>query len=448
MSRRAFLLAGFVPAALAAAVLAGRPVGLGAARIALALVGVAVRATRTRDAWRSFCWLAAAALALMPALRSAGWVAALSLLAAAVLASLGASGARSSRAVAAGAVGWLRNLVAGLVLLVAVSLRATGARRVRRLGPAARGAALAAVLLAIFVPLFVTADAAFAEIVDDAFTWDLSVDRTADRVAIFVLVAGMAGALTLTAATPAAAASGPRTPLLGRTEWRIALSVLDALFAAFVSLQLAALFGGDEHVLRTAGLTYAEYAREGFAQLIAVAALTLAVIALARRDDRALRVLLGLLCALTLVVLASALKRLGLYEEAFGFTRLRLLAHGGILWLAGLFVLVLVAGAARSATWFPRATVVLAALIGLGFGLADPDAQIAEHNIARYERTGEIDLRYLAHLSPDAVPALARLPAPLAERVLGPTRAELLAPDGLAGTSLGRARARALLTRR
>jgi len=447
MSRRTFLLAGLVPAALAAATLAGRPVGLGVALIAFALVGVAARATRTHDAWRAFCWAAAAALALIPALRSAGWVAALSLLAAAVLASLGAAGARSWRGVTVSAVGWLRNLVPGLVVLVAASLRAAGERRVGRLGPAARGAALAALLLAIFVPLFVTADAAFAEIVDDAFAWDLSVDRTADRVAIFVLVAGLAGALALTAATPATAASGPRTPLLGRTEWRIALTVLDALFAAFVVLQLAALFGGDEHVLRTAGLTYAEYAREGFAQLMAVAALTLAVIALARRDDRVLRVLLGLLCALTLVVLASALKRLGLYEEAFGFTRLRLLAHGGIFWLAGLFVLVLAAGAARSATWLPRATVALSALIGLAFGLSNPDARIAEHNIARYERTGEIDLLHLAHLSPDAAPALARLPDPQAQRALGPTRAELRAPDGLVGTNLGRARARAALKR-
>ena len=63
MSRRTFLLAGLVPAALAAALLAGRPVGLGVALTALALVGITVRATRTRDAWRSFCWVAAAALA-------------------------------------------------------------------------------------------------------------------------------------------------------------------------------------------------------------------------------------------------------------------------------------------------------------------------------------------------------------------------------------------------
>ena len=136
-------------------------------------------------------------------------------------------------------------------------------------------------LLAVFVPLFVTADAAFAQIVDDAFDWDVDVDRAGERVAVFLLVAGLPGALLLTAATRVRAAPAPRSRALGRTEWLIALAALDALFAAFVALQLTTLFGGDEHVLRTAGLTYAEYAREGFAQLMVAAALTLAVIALA-----------------------------------------------------------------------------------------------------------------------------------------------------------------------
>ena len=81
--------------------------------------------------------------------------------------------------------------------------------------------------------------------------------------------------------------------------------------------------------------------------------LTLAVIAGARRWARVgaagttwlLRALLAALCVLCLVVLASALKRLGLYEEAFGFTRLRLLADANILWLGA--VLVARAGGGR-----------------------------------------------------------------------------------------------------
>ena len=447
MSRSALLFAGLVPAALAAATLAGHPAGLGVALTALALVGVAVRASRPRDAWRIACWAAAAALALMPALRSASWVAVLSLLAAAVLASLGAAGARSWREVAAGAISWLRNLVPGLLLLAVVSAPAAGTRRWGRLAPAARGVALAGILLAVFVPLFVTADAAFAEIVGDAFAWDLGVDRTAERIATFLLVAGLGGALALTAVNPVVARPAARGSRLGRTEWRIALGALDALFAAFVVLQLATLFGGDEHVLRTAGLSYAEYAREGFAQLMAVAALTLGVIALARRDERGLRLLLGILCVLTLVVLASALKRLGLYEEAFGFTRRRVLAQGGILWLAGLFVLVLAAGALRSGGWLPRATVALSAVFGLAFGLSNPDARIAEHNVARYERGGPLDLGYLEHLSPDATPVLVRLPAS-AGNPLVLTAERLARSDGLAGANLGRARARAALKRR
>ncbi len=73
---------------------------------------------------------------------------------------------------------------------------------------------------------------------------------------------------------------------MARLDWLLALGALIALFAAFVALQLATLFGGHEHVLRAAGLTYAEYARQGFGQLIAAAALTLAVIAAAADDLR------------------------------------------------------------------------------------------------------------------------------------------------------------------
>ena len=56
------------------------------------------------------------------------------------------------------------------------------------------------------------------------------------------------------------------------------LGVLDALFLAFVAVQATVLFGGHRHVLETEGLTYAEYARQGFWQLLWVSALTLLVL--------------------------------------------------------------------------------------------------------------------------------------------------------------------------
>ncbi len=69
-----------------------------------------------------------------------------------------------------------------------------------------------------------------------------------------------------------------RSERLSPWEWALPLVLLDALFLAFVAVQIFVLFGGHDHVLRTAGLTYAEYAHQGFWQLVAVAVLTLAVV--------------------------------------------------------------------------------------------------------------------------------------------------------------------------
>jgi hypothetical protein len=174
------------------------------------------------------------------------------------------------------------------------------------------------------------------------------------------------------------------------------------------------------------------------------AAASLAVVAGAARwtgGGRLAKALLGALCGLTLVVLASALTRLSLYEEAYGLTRLRFAAHAQILWLGGLFTLVIVAGAAGRTAWLPRATVALTGATVLAFALADPDRRIADHNVDRFDRTGVIDEDYLAGLSPDAAPALARLPACVTARM----RRDLEKPDGLAGLNLARSRARRAL---
>src|SRR5690606_20164967 len=98
------------------------------------------------------------------------------------------------------------------------------------------------------------------------------------------------------------------------------------VFVACVVAQAAAVFGGREYFERTTGLTYAEYVHQGFGQLTVATALTLFVVWVASRKapretpaDRAwLRGALGALCVMTLVVVASALHRMSLYQEAYG----------------------------------------------------------------------------------------------------------------------------------
>jgi Domain of unknown function (DUF4173) len=427
--------------ALAALAVVGAPAGLALAFVGVALCAAGAVAAPRRDAWTLATWALAAALAAIPGVRAAGWIVWMDVVAAGLLASLAAAGGRSGRQVALGLLALVRRLPFAVPAAV-VPLRGADATRLR---PALRGGALAAILLAVFVPLFASADDAFAEILDRAVPADLPVDQPVVRAFALLAVLAVGGGLALAARHGGTRAAREPEQRLARLDWLLPLSALVALFALFVGVQLTTLFAGHDHVLRTAGLTYAEYAHRGFGELIAAAVLTLAVVAAAwrwARRERLLRALLAALCALCLVVLASAFKRLGLYEEAFGFTRLRLMADAHIMWLAAVLLATAAAVVSGRARWLPRGIVALSAAGALAFALSNPDGRIARENAAR----GDVDLAYLAGLSADAAPALARLggDAPCA---VWRIRADLERPDGLAGANLARSRARGAVAR-
>ena len=395
--------------AIAAALLVGRPAGLGVSLVAIALLAVA----KPRGGWGIAFWIGAAALASVATVRAAGWIVWPSLVFAAALGSLAAAGGSAWWPVAAG-VARVGRLDKGLELVARTSAPPRQSW--------VTGAGIAVVLLAVFVPLFATADAAFAHLLGELVPDD-AVDLPAARLATWIGVVGVGGGLLWAGRAPAVAPASPAGARLGRTESTVPLAVLVALFAAFVALQLSALFAGHDYVLRTAGLTYAEYAREGFAQLLVAAALTLVVIAAAARWATVSRLLVGALCVLTLVVLASALTRLDLYMQAYGFTRLRLTAEAVILWLGALFALLLIAGGRR---WLPRATVALTAVAMLALAISNPDRRIATQNL---KHRGPVDERVLRELSADAAPVL---PCRLRHEI---------EPDGVLAFNLGRSQA-------
>jgi two-component system, OmpR family, sensor histidine kinase BaeS len=177
-------------------------------------------------------------------------------------------------------------------------------------------------------------------------------------------------------------------------------------------------FGGHDYLEQTTGLTYAEYVHQGFGQLTVATALTLLVVwAAARKAPRStssdllwMRGSLGLLCVLTLVVVASALYRMHVYQEAYGFTQLRLLVDVFEGWLGLLVLGVMLAGVTLRAAWLPRAAVLTGAGALLGLALINPDAWTAERNLDRYAETGKIDWSYIQGLSADVVPALEDQP--------------------------------------
>ena len=288
---------------------------------------------------------------------------------------------------------------------------------------ALRGIGIGAPVFVVFLLLFAAADAAFQQIVTDV----VDVERPLVHLAVWLLWTWLAAGLlrhVLMRAPDANAARGtvPRArggdgarARLGPIETTIVLGALNALFLAFVVVQVRYLFGGDARVQTVADLTYAEYARRGFFELVAVAALVLPLLLAGdwlvrhggRRHRALFRALAALLVLLSFVVMASALERMRLYVAAYGLTELRLYTTAFMLWLAVVFVLLLATVLRARPRWFAFGGLVAAFATLAALNATNPDALIARTNFDRDERTAAaVDATYLAGLSADAYPTL------------------------------------------
>jgi hypothetical protein len=426
-------------AALGAAVLlpSGAP-GVGVPLVAV-LVALAVAAHAPRSATLGLFGLLAVALAGLAALVDAQWVVAVDLVAALGFATVAVGGVRLAAPLAP---------LAGLR-----SARPLVPRLGSGVTPAVRGAVGGVLLVLPFGVLFWTGDALFAALAGSVPVPDLGLFPARVVTFAFVLTGSVALALGSRARVALPALRIRQSPVL---EWALPLAALDLLFLVFVGTQGTALFADSDYVRRTTGLTYAEYARQGFWQLLGAGLLTLVVIGAASRVARAetprqrllLRALLAALASLTLVTVVSALHRLRLYEDAYGLSRLRLSAEAAAVWLGLVFCLVLAAGASGAVR--RRLAPAVLALTGAGliaFTLANPDGRIASRNVERWRDTGRIDVAYLQTLSADAVGAIETLPEPLRSRALAPIAARLARAEPWSSANLSRHLARRRLAR-
>jgi hypothetical protein len=316
------------------------------------------------------------------------------------------------------------SLIAGAVPLLMTDIRwaeLRGRVRSERTAAVVKGLAIGAPLLLLFGGLFVAADAVFKQLLSSAVP---SIDSAlVSRLLIVLIWAWLAGGLLrdLLAAREEgrlvrADALAPRSRLrLGATEVNVALGTIDALFLAFVLVQFRYLFGGKGLVETQAHLTYAEYARHGFFELVVVVVLTLPLLLLGDwllRDGvngrRVFRWLAAVLLALLGVVIASALQRMRLYVQQYGLTELRLYASGLIVWLTvvcGWFAVTVLRGRRHA---FAVGALIAGFAGTLALNVANPDRIIARTNVTR----PVVDVGYLAGLSDDAVPTLVeRLPS-------------------------------------
>jgi hypothetical protein len=303
-----------------------------------------------------------------------------------------------------------------------------------------RGLLIALPLVAGFVVLFAAADAVFQNLVRNALDVQLNAGDWVGR-ATFGLISAWLFVGTLIAAWlsrerfqsgEATTESVARKRPLSGIEAVTVLGVLDILFAVFVVIQAAYLFPGTDP-LAASGLTYAEYARRGFFELVVVAVLSGMVILafdwLVDRVRAAQRAAAVMLAVMTGLVLVSAYVRLNLYQQAYGWTELRLYVLAAIV-LLGFSVTVTVAGIAlKRVGAVPKLVLAAGLVIAVACNVLGTQSFVTAQNLERAANPvlvppggySGLDTEYLYNLGPDVVPAVLaardRLPAADQERV-------------------------------
>lgn len=289
-----------------------------------------------------------------------------------------------------------------------------GARHRRFAAAVAGGLLLGAPVVLIFAGLLMGADPVFADLVWKTLNFPRLLSHLFLILFFAWVVGGFLRGIFFFDPGKVSLPPAPKTFGLGATQIAVALGAVDALFLAFVLVQLRYFYGGAALVNVMAGLTYADYARRGFFELVAVSALVLPMLLgahwLLRKEkpqaETVFRWVAGLQVALVFVIMGSALERMNLYQKAYGLTELRIYTTAFMLWLAVVFIwLVLTVFRDRRERFTFGAMVAgIAAIIVLHS--INPAALIVRANVRRAREGRVFDANYVAYLSADAVPAL------------------------------------------
>lgn len=185
------------------------------------------------------------------------------------------------------------------------------------------------------------------------------------------------------------------------------LIIINMLYLVFTKVQISYLYAGDVKLL-PGGLSYSEYARKGFFELVIVTIINMVLISFLKakviEEDEKLSITLNILYTLivgfTLNMMFSAFYKMNMYVEAFGYTRLRILVQLFIILLGIVIILQLIYIWMKISMFKP--ILVVAVVFYLFINFFNIDAFIARRNIEVYKDKG-MNGSYLNMLSFDAL---------------------------------------------
>ena len=190
---------------------------------------------------------------------------------------------------------------------------------------------------------------------------------------------------------------------------KMILTTLNVIYLVFCYIQIKSLF------MKNLDIDYAQYARQGFFQLMIVSFINLVTILIAKKSENSgeknsyVSKMSLIMIGFTFIILISSAVRMYFYESAYGYTLLRLLVYCALLTEAILFIptIIYIKGKKINLvkTYF---TIIITMYVCMNF--VNFDNVIAKRNVDRYIETGKIDMNYIkAETGTDAVKQITRL---------------------------------------
>lgn len=182
------------------------------------------------------------------------------------------------------------------------------------------------------------------------------------------------------------------------------------LFLIYIFIQSTYFWGGDKLIVEGEnGLTYSDYARKGFWELIWATMISLCIIVFSNwsvdsnSNRRLIKRLSWFAMVLLLLLELSAGHRIYLYIKAYGLTELRFYSSVFMLFIACVIVLVYFYINAKKLKGFSHKIAYVFLVFVIALNVINPNALIASYNVKSDPE--QVDVEYLIELGLDAYPA-------------------------------------------
>lgn len=245
------------------------------------------------------------------------------------------------------------------------------------------GLVIAIPLLWIILALLSSADLVFGNIVEDILDCITFPELNEDWVGVpFKFFLSFMAFYTWTACLPAEIFFEGKEPRKFDAVVAITFnSLIAVVYLLFSGIQFVYLVGQME---LPNGYTYAEYAHEGFYQLLAVTILNLILVSFCKKhfaDNRILKAILLIISGCTYVMIASSALRMYLYVGVYGLSHLRVY----VLWLLVILTVwttILIVGIFKEKLPYFRIITVFVSVWYLAFAFSMPDKWIAAYDLS------------------------------------------------------------------